>query len=126
MTSQLKKLPMGTICVPLDSMGVSMAKLGRQTSLCPNSTDNHSNMVTMHVLIPPDLTSFIFHDPFLFMFIPFLTSAHVILTTEFPVDQSGNIVVSSVLFLWLHLTLTNNVIYCFTLLVTQSTQRGID
>ena len=32
------------------------------------------------------------------MLIPFLTSAYAILTTEFPVDQSGNIVVSSLVF----------------------------
>lgn len=42
------------------------------------------------------------------MFIPFLTSVHVILTADFPVDQSDNTVLSSlVLFLCQDLTLTN-------------------
>ena len=65
------------------------------------------NMVTLAGHIPQDLTFFVFHYPFRLMFIPFLTCAHVILTTEFPVDQSGHIVVSSlVLFLCQPLTLT--------------------
>ena len=69
---------------------------------------------------------FTFRYPFRLMLIPFLTSAHVILTTEFPVDQSGNNVVSFlVLFLCQHLTLIENVVYCFTLLATHPTKQGI-
>jgi len=47
------------------------------------------------------------------MIMPFLTSAQVILTAEHPVDQPGNIAMSSlVLFLCQVAALTNIVIYC--------------
>ena len=42
LTWQPEKLPMDTICVPLDNNVVSTAKLRRQTSLGPNSTDDRS------------------------------------------------------------------------------------
>ena len=71
-------------------------------------------------LVPQYLTSFVFYHTIRLMIIPFLTSAQVTLTTELPVDQPGNMVVSSlVLFLCQARTFTNNVIYCFTLLATQ-------
>ena len=61
-----------------------------------------------HLVISHKILHFPFStNRFRLMFIPFLTSAHVILKIEFPVHQSGNIVVSSlVLFLCQHLTLT--------------------
>ena len=62
---------------------------------------------------------FCFPLPLPIVFIPFLTSANVILTKELPVDQPGNIIICSlVLFLWESLTLAKNVIYCFILLLT--------
>ena len=71
-------------------------------------------------LVPQYLTSFVFYHTIRLMIIPFLTSAQVTLTTELPVDQPGNMVVSSlVLFLCQARTFTNNVIYCFTPLATQ-------
>ena len=64
-------------------------------------------MVKLDGHIPQVLAFFVFPYPFRLLFIPFLTTAHVILATEFPVDQAGNIVVSSlVLSLCQHLTFT--------------------
>ena len=83
-------------------------------------------VVTLGGHIPQDRTFFFFHSPFRLMYMPFLTSTHVILTAKFPVDVSGSIAVSSlVFFLCQHLALIKNVIYCFTLLVTRLTKRGI-
>ena len=59
---------------------------------------------------------------------PFLTSAQVILTAEHPVDQPGNIAMSSlVLFLCQVLALTNKVtnVIVSTLLATQPTKWGL-
>ena len=57
-------------------------------------------MVTLDGHVLQDLISFVFLNPFRLLFILFLTSVHVILTTELPMNQSGNIVVPSlVLFL---------------------------
>ena len=78
------------------------------------------NMVSPYGHIPQYLTFFVFHHNIRLVIIPFLTSAQVMLTGERPVDQPGNIVVSSlVLFLCQVLALTNNVVYCFTLLAIQ-------
>lgn len=66
------------------------------------------------------------HHTIWLLIIPFLTSTQVMLTAERPVDQPGNIVMSSlVLLLCQVLALTNKVIYCFTFLATQPTKWGL-
>ena len=84
-------------------------------------------MVTLDGHVPQYLPSFIFLYLILLVFIPLLISVQAILTAELPIGQPGNVVMSSALVLFSRqtLTLTNYMIYCFTLLATQPTMRGV-
>ena len=75
-------------------------------------------MVTLDGHVPQYLTSFIFLYPIRLVFIPLRTSVPAILTLDLTLGQPGNVVMSSIqLFLRQTLTLTNYMIYCFSLLL---------
>ena len=86
-----------------------------------------NNVVTLDGHVPQYLTSFIVLYLIRLVFTPLLISVQAILTAELPIGQPGNVVMSSALVLFSRqtLTLTNYMIYCFALLATQPTKRGV-
>lgn len=84
---------------------------------------SHNKMITLNV--PQNLILLIFSNLFQLVLKPSYIFAHVILMTDFPVNQSGNIIVPlPIYFLCEHLKFTTNMICCFTFLNIQHIKWG--